>query len=58
MDFSVPSDQRAKVKAKKRINSLIFFRRGKKLCNVKVSVRPVVEGGHGTVSKSMEDYRD
>ena len=54
VDFSVPADLRIKLKeCEKKDKYLDFARELKKLCNMKVSVVPIVIGAFGIVTKGL-----
>ena len=54
VDFSVPADHRIKLKeCEKKDKSLDLARELKKLCNMKVTIIPIVIGEFGTVNKRL-----
>ena len=53
-DFAVLADHRIKLKeCKKKDKYLDLFRELKKLCNMKVTIIPIVIGSFGTVTKGL-----
>ena len=54
VDFTVPADQRVKLKeSEKRDKYLFLARELKKLWNMRVTVIPIVIGAHDTVTKGL-----
>ena len=53
VDFSVPADLRIKLKECEKKDKYLDFARELKLCNMKVSVVPIVIGAFGIVTKGL-----
>ena len=53
MDFIVSADHRVKTKKMKRVKYTEHARELKKLCNIKVTVIPIVVGTLGTIPKDF-----
>ena len=54
VDFAVPTEHRIKLKeCEKRDKYLDLARELKKLCNMKVTIIPIVVGAFGTVTKRL-----
>ena len=55
MDFAVPVDQRVEIKgSEKRDKYVDLVKEQWKLCNMKVTVIPIITGAIGTVVRELE----
>ena len=53
MDFAIPTDHKVKVKENEKDKYIDLARELKKLCNMKVTFKPIVIGALGTVAKIL-----